>query len=252
MSNAGQHNPFRRRVAAQFVSNDHAWTARRGTQQLAEEPDGSKSVPSWLDENIENDTVLVDRSPEIVGDSVDLEEDFIQMPFVTGPSATPSQTGGIRSTKFVAPASDRLIAEQYSPSGHQFFHITEAHTEPEVQPNAVRNDLLREPMATVRAVRHSSSMPFPDKANLTIPVDQLFNSSEKRLARLLLLLANFGSEAEPEPMELRISQETLAEMVGTTRPRVSFFMNKFRRMGLIDYNGGVRVHRGLLNVVLHD
>ena len=83
-------------------------------------------------------------------------------------------------------------------------------------------------------------------------VDQLFNSSEKRLARLLLLLANFGSEAEPEPMELRISQETLAEMVGTTRPRVSFFMNKFRRMGLIDYNGGVRVHRGLLNVVLHD
>ena len=173
MSNAGEHNPFRRRVAAQFVGNDHAWAARRGTQQLAEEPDGSKSVPSWLDENIENDTVLVDRSPEIVGDSVDLEEDFIQMPFVTGPSATSSQTGGIRSTKFVAPASDRLIAEQYSPSGHQFYHITEAHTEPEVQPNAVRDDLLREPMATVRAVRHSSSMPFADKANVTIPLATL-------------------------------------------------------------------------------
>jgi len=83
-------------------------------------------------------------------------------------------------------------------------------------------------------------------------VDQLFNSSEKRLARLLLLLANFGNEAEPEPTMLKISQETLAEMVGTTRPRVSFFMNKFRRMGLIDYNGGVRVRRGLLNVVLHE
>src|SRR3954466_3603026 len=76
----------------------------------------------------------------------------------------------MRSTKFVAPASDRLTAEQYSPSGHQFFHITEAHTEPEVEPNAVRNDLLPEPMATVRAVRHSSSMPFADKANVTIPV----------------------------------------------------------------------------------
>jgi len=80
MSNAGQHNPFRRRVAAQFVRDDHAWAVRRGTQQLAEEPDASKSVPSWLDENIEDDTVLGDRSPEIVGDSVDLEEDFIQMP----------------------------------------------------------------------------------------------------------------------------------------------------------------------------
>ncbi len=91
------------------------------------------------------------------------------MPFVTGPRAAPSQTGGIRFTKFVAPASDRLIAEPYSPSGHQFFHITEAHTEPEVEPNAVRNDLLREPMATVRAFKHSSSMPSALEANVTIP-----------------------------------------------------------------------------------
>jgi CRP-like cAMP-binding protein len=70
-------------------------------------------------------------------------------------------------------------------------------------------------------------------------VDQLFNSSEKRLARLLLLLANFGKEGKPAPVPLKISHETLADMVGTTRPRVSFFMNKFRRMGLIDYNGGI-------------
>jgi CRP/FNR family cyclic AMP-dependent transcriptional regulator len=83
-------------------------------------------------------------------------------------------------------------------------------------------------------------------------VDQLFNSSEKRLARLLLLLANFGKEVKPEPVLVNISQETLAEMVGTTRPRVSFFMNKFRRMGLIEYNGGIEVHSALLNVVLHD
>ena len=83
-------------------------------------------------------------------------------------------------------------------------------------------------------------------------VDQLFNSSEKRLARLLLLLANFGKEGKPEPMIAKISQETLAEMIGTTRSRVSFFMNKFRKLGFIEYNGGIEVHSSLLNVVLHD
>jgi CRP-like cAMP-binding protein len=83
-------------------------------------------------------------------------------------------------------------------------------------------------------------------------VDQLFNSSEKRLARILLLLANFGKEGRPEPVIAKISQETLAEMIGTTRSRVSFFMNKFRELGLIDYNGHIEVHSSLLNVVLRD
>jgi CRP/FNR family transcriptional regulator, cyclic AMP receptor protein len=83
-------------------------------------------------------------------------------------------------------------------------------------------------------------------------VDQLFNSSEKRLARLLLLLANFGKEGKPEPVIAQISQETLAEMIGTTRSRVSFFMNKFRKLGFIQYNGGLHVHSSLLNMVLHD
>ena len=83
-------------------------------------------------------------------------------------------------------------------------------------------------------------------------VDQLFNSSEKRLARALLLLANFGKEGEPEPVLAKISQETLADMVGTTRSRVNFFMNKFRRLGLISYNGRIEVHRSLLNMVLHE
>lgn len=84
-------------------------------------------------------------------------------------------------------------------------------------------------------------------------VDQLFNSSEKRLARTLLLLANFGKEkSEPEPILAKISQETLAEMIGTTRSRVNHFMNKFRQLGLIDYNGHIEVHRSLLNVVLHE
>ena len=85
-------------------------------------------------------------------------------------------------------------------------------------------------------------------------VDQLFNSSEKRLARILLLLARFGKEGAPETVIPKISQETLAEMIGTTRSRVSFFMNRFRELGFVDYNGGsgLQVHSSLLNVVLHD
>jgi CRP-like cAMP-binding protein len=83
-------------------------------------------------------------------------------------------------------------------------------------------------------------------------VDQLFNSSEKRLARILLLMAEFGKPGEPEPMIPKISQETLAEMIGTTRSRVSFFMNRFRKLGFIDYSGRIRVHKSLLNIVLHD
>jgi CRP-like cAMP-binding protein len=83
-------------------------------------------------------------------------------------------------------------------------------------------------------------------------VDQLFNSSEKRLARILLLLAQFGKDGKPEVAIPRISQEALAEMVGTTRGRVSFFMNKFRKLGFVRYNGEIEVHSSLLNVVLHD
>jgi len=83
-------------------------------------------------------------------------------------------------------------------------------------------------------------------------VDQLFNSSEKRLARILLLMAEFGMPGEPETLIPPITQETLAEMIGTTRSRVSFFMNRFRKLGLIDYNGRIRVHKSLLNVILHD
>jgi len=83
-------------------------------------------------------------------------------------------------------------------------------------------------------------------------IDQLFNSSEKRLARILLLMAEFGKPGEPETLIPQITQETLAEMVGTTRSRVSFFMNRFRKLGFIEYNGRIRVHKSLLNVVLYD
>ena len=83
-------------------------------------------------------------------------------------------------------------------------------------------------------------------------IDQLFNSSEKRLARILLLMAEFGKPGEPETLIPKVTQETLAEMVGTTRSRVNFFMNRFRKLGFIEYNGEIRVHQSLLNVVLHD
>ena len=83
-------------------------------------------------------------------------------------------------------------------------------------------------------------------------VDHLFNSSEKRLARVLLLMAHFGKEGKPEPVVPKVSQETLAEMIGTTRSRVSFFMNRFRKLGFVHYNGGLHVHSSLISIVLHD
>src|SRR5512146_1476182 len=110
--------------------------------------------------------------------------------------------------------------------------------------------LHRDPKVAERFLAHLLSRNIRMEADL---VDHLFNSSEKRLARLLLLLANFGQESKPIPVVAKISQETLAEMVGTTRSRVSFFMNRFREMGFIDYNGGgMHIHSSLVSVVLHD
>lgn len=112
-----------------------------------------------------------------------------------------------------------------------------------------------EPAFSEMFIAHLLSRTVRVEADL---VDQLFNSSEKRLARLLLLLANFGKDGKPEPIIAKISQETLADMIGTTRSRVSFFMNKFRKLGFINYNGGVslkggiEIHHSLLNLVLHD
>jgi CRP/FNR family transcriptional regulator, cyclic AMP receptor protein len=114
---------------------------------------------------------------------------------------------------------------------------------------AVVNVIHQQPAFSEMFIAHLLGRTIRIEADL---VDQLFNSSEKRLARLLLLLANFGKDGKPEPIIAKISQETLAEMIGTTRSRVSFFMNKFRKLGFIDYNGGIAVHSSLLNVVLHD
>jgi CRP/FNR family transcriptional regulator, cyclic AMP receptor protein len=115
--------------------------------------------------------------------------------------------------------------------------------------SAIVRVLHEQPAFSEMFISHLLSRAIRIEADL---VDQLFNSSEKRLARLLLLLANFGKEGKPEPVIAKISQETLAEMIGTTRSRVSFFMNKFRKLGFIKYNGGIEVHSSLLNVVLHD
>ena len=114
---------------------------------------------------------------------------------------------------------------------------------------AIVRVIHREPAFSEMFIAHLLSRAIRVEADL---VDQLFNSSEKRLARLLLLLANFGKDEKPEPILAKISQETLADMIGTTRSRVSFFMNKFRKLGLIDYNGSIEVRSSLLNVVLHD
>jgi CRP/FNR family transcriptional regulator, cyclic AMP receptor protein len=119
-----------------------------------------------------------------------------------------------------------------------------------VEKTAMLSRLHQDPELAERFVSHLLARNIRLEADL---VDHLFNSSEKRLARLLLLMANFGQESKPIPIIAKISQETLAEMVGTTRSRVSFFLNRFRDLGFIDYNGGgMRVHSSLVSVVLHD
>jgi CRP-like cAMP-binding protein len=118
-----------------------------------------------------------------------------------------------------------------------------------LEKSAIIKVIHEEPAFSEKFIAHLLGRSIRVEADL---VDQLFNSSEKRLARLLLLLANFGKDGAPEPVIAKISQETLAEMIGTTRSRVSFFMNKFRKLGFIEYNGGIKIHSSLLNVVLHD
>jgi CRP/FNR family transcriptional regulator, cyclic AMP receptor protein len=119
-----------------------------------------------------------------------------------------------------------------------------------LEKTAIVRVIHQEPAFSGMFIAHLLARAIRVEADL---VDQLFNSSEKRLARMLLLLANFGKEEKkPEPILGKISQETLADMIGTTRSRVSFFMNKFRKLGYIDYNGRIEVHNSLLNVVLHE
>lgn len=109
--------------------------------------------------------------------------------------------------------------------------------------------IQEQPAFSVMFINHILKRTIRVEADL---IDQLFNSSERRLARLLLLMANYGNEGKPEPLIAKISQETLAEMIGTTRSRVSVFMNRFRKLGFISYNGHIEIHKSLLNLVLHE
>jgi CRP/FNR family cyclic AMP-dependent transcriptional regulator len=118
-----------------------------------------------------------------------------------------------------------------------------------IEKGAIIRTLHEEPVFSEMFLEHLLARTMRIEADL---VDQLFNSSEKRLARALLLLANFGKEGRPEPIVTKVSQAMLAEMIGTTRSRVNFFMNKFRKLGFIRYNGTIEVHSSLLSVVLHD
>jgi CRP/FNR family cyclic AMP-dependent transcriptional regulator len=119
----------------------------------------------------------------------------------------------------------------------------------QLEKSAIVRVIQQEPAFSGMFMAHLLAQAIRVEADL---VDQLFNSNEKRLARLLLLMANFGKEAKPEPLIAKISEESLADMIGTTRSRVNFFMNKFQKLGFITYNGGIEVHSSLLNVVLHD
>jgi CRP-like cAMP-binding protein len=128
--------------------------------------------------------------------------------------------------------------------------VDQASTIVRVEKHAMVEMLHQEPEFAERFLSYLLTRNIRMESDL---VDHLFNSSEKRLARLLLLMANFGQESKPIPLIARMSQETLAEMIGTTRSRVSFFMNRFREMGFIDYNGGgMHIHSSLVSVVLHD
>src|SRR5436305_10524537 len=118
--------------------------------------DCGKPIPLRLNQNIEHNTVLIDCSPEIVSDAVDLEKNFVEVPLITGSSTPSSEAIGILFAELIAPTPDRLVADQHSTGRHQLLHVAKADAETEVEPNALRDDLSRESMATVQAVRHSS------------------------------------------------------------------------------------------------
>ncbi len=138
-------------------------------------------------------------------------------------------------------------------AGQQFYLATatamEGATLVRIDKQAVIHVLHNDPVFSARFMEFLLDRNIRLQADL---VDQLFNSAEKRLARVLLLMAHFGKEGTPQEVIAKISQETLAEMIGTTRSRVSFFLNRFRKLGFIEYNGGMHVHSSLLNVILHD
>ena len=158
MRNTGHHDSFCCRVAAQLVRDDYAWLSSCSLQQLAKETNRGEAIPFRLDEDVEDDAVLIDGSPEVVNDAVDLEEDLVQMPLITRSGTSSPEAVGVVFAELLTPTPDRLVAEHDTTCRHHVFHIAETHAETEVEPNAFRDDFSREPVTTVQAVRHSSSI----------------------------------------------------------------------------------------------
>ena len=137
VSNAGHDDSFRGGVAAQLVRHDHTRpTTTSGLQQLAEEPHGGKSVALWLDQNIDDNAVLIYSPPKVMTHAVDVEKDFVEMLFVSGPGTPSPQAIDVLFAELATPAPDRFIGDQHSPCGHHFFNIAKAHAEPKVMPYA--------------------------------------------------------------------------------------------------------------------
>ena len=133
MSDAGHYNPFRSTIASEFIGNDHArMTTSRSPQHPAKETYGRESIPPWLHKDVEHNAVLINGSPEVMSNAVDLEENVVQMPLVAGSSTPSPEAIGIRFAELVAPAPDRFVANHHATCGHHLFYITKAHAEPEV------------------------------------------------------------------------------------------------------------------------
>jgi len=161
VSHTGHQDPFGSGVAAQFVGDDHPRTTTTvGPQQLAKEAHRRESVTPGLDKNINDNTVLINGSPEIMPRATDVEEYLIQMPLVAGPGTPSPQASGVILAELVTPAPDRFVADQYTSRSHRLFDVTKAHAETEVEPNTIRDDLSREPIATIRVAGHPFSIPF--------------------------------------------------------------------------------------------
>jgi len=134
VSNSRHHHSLRGSIAAELVSNNHPWTSLTGCpQEPTEEANGGETIPLRLDENVKNDTILIDGPPEVLSDAVDLEEDFIQMPLVAGPGTPSPEPIGKLAAEFTAPAADRFVAHHHATCRYHLLYITKADAEPEVQ-----------------------------------------------------------------------------------------------------------------------
>ena len=158
MSHARHDDPFRRPVTPQLVRNNDARSVSSCPQKLAEKTNCGKAVPLRLNQNIQDNTVLIDSSPEVMSDAVDLEEDLVEMPFVSSSSTPSPETIGVLLAELIAPAPYRFVTDHNATRCHHLLDIAKAHTKAEIVPDAFGDDLTREPVTTVRIIRHPFSI----------------------------------------------------------------------------------------------